>query len=125
MPSPYDVSPWLNDESGSPFGSHVRWHSLVRFALLELQVHSPQEFRLKSGSILRALAQEPNGLSTEALVRALNPDFDSASALRQSCMVTSLYKLIQRTRKKLEPVSLDIEASRTSGTFRLISIHRQ
>jgi hypothetical protein len=112
--------PWTQDDSSSPFGSHVRWHSLVRFAVLELQIRSPHEFRLKSGAILRILAEQPNGLSTEALVRALNPDFDRFSTRRQASMTTSLYKLIQRTRRKLQPVALDIEASRALGTFRLI-----
>jgi hypothetical protein len=107
--------PLRNDSM--PFGYGPRIKSLLNLSLACIELSSPGEFQLKTGQIIRELASHPEGLSKNEIAKLLYSDFDKASALRQQSLLSSVEKLIQRSRKKYRQYGLDIRCSRALGKF--------
>lgn len=81
---------------------------LTEFALAKTKFLAPREFKLETGRAVGILAENPEGLSKDELVRKFYPDYDNASALRQSSLIAGLNKILQRARARFEPFGLTI-----------------
>lgn len=95
---------------------------LVKLSLARMEFLAPEEFKLETGRLLTLLSNRPEGIEKDALIREFYQQFDSASPMRQMCLVACLNKIIQRARQRFSRFGLTIEFCKREKIWLLMPV---